>query len=62
MDWYYQRVIAAFVIWAAFWAVLICSGRVRFTLRVLFIIVTGFAVMSAIAGDFIRFVESLRHR
>jgi hypothetical protein len=52
--WYYDRLAAAFLIWAALWAFLIFSRRVQFSLRVLFIIVTGFAVLAAIAGCFIR--------
>lgn len=54
MWWYYQRVIIAFLIWTALWGYFIVTRRYQFGLKTLFVILTGYAVMAALAGDFIR--------
>jgi hypothetical protein len=52
--WYYREVALAFLIWALFWVWFLWRRRWHFSVRLLFVIVTSFAVMAAIAAWFIR--------
>jgi hypothetical protein len=54
MWWYYQRVIIAFLIWTAVWGYFFVTRKYRFSLKALFVILTGYAVLAALAGGFIR--------
>jgi hypothetical protein len=52
--WYYQHVALAFLLLASLWVWLIRRRQTQFSTRLLFIIVTSFAVIAAIAGSVIR--------
>ncbi len=56
---YTERLAVAFLIYAALWACLLLSRQVRFSLRVLFVMLTGFAILAAIAAAYIRAYERL---
>ena len=51
--WYYWDVALAFLIWGGLWFWLISRRKARFSVRTLFVIITGYAVMAGIAADFI---------
>jgi hypothetical protein len=56
---YVDRLVIAFLIYGALWACLIVSRQVRLSLRLLFVILLGFAILAAIAAAYIRAYERL---